>query len=208
LGLDYLLSLLERRGVRTKFLAVGSLAGLEAAKRGECDLAGIHLLDPASGEYNRPFLVRTLELIPGYGRLQGIVFRPGDKRFAGRNVPQAVAAAVGDPHCQLVNRNAGSGTRLLIDQLLAGERPSGYAFQTRNHAAVAAAVAQGRADWGVCIRPAAERAGLGFLPLAHEQYDFVTPKSRQHSAAVRMFVQVLAEVETQAALREMGMRIA
>ena len=56
IGLDYLLGELEQQGVRSKFLAVGSLAGLEAAKRGECDIAGIHLLDPESGEYNRPFL--------------------------------------------------------------------------------------------------------------------------------------------------------
>ena len=75
IGLDYLLGELQKSGVRSKFLAVGSLAGLEAAKRGECDIAGIHLLDPQSGEYNRPFLTPALELIPGYGRLQGIVYQ-------------------------------------------------------------------------------------------------------------------------------------
>jgi putative molybdopterin biosynthesis protein len=81
IGLDYLLGELHRGGVQSKFLAVGSLAGLEAAQRGECDIAGIHLLDPDTGEYNRPFVTPELELIPGYGRLQGIVFRPGDSRF-------------------------------------------------------------------------------------------------------------------------------
>src|SRR6185503_7669872 len=75
IGLDYLLGELEHVGVRAKFLAVGSLAGLEAAKRGECDIAGVHLLNPQTGEYNRPFLTPELTLIPGYGRLQGIVFR-------------------------------------------------------------------------------------------------------------------------------------
>ena len=74
IGLDYLLGEMDKIGVRSKFLAVGSLAGLEAAKRGECDIAGIHLLDPQSGDYNRPFLTPALTLIPGYGRLQGIVF--------------------------------------------------------------------------------------------------------------------------------------
>ena len=69
--------------MRSKFLAVGSLAGLEAAKRGECDIAGIHLLDPQSGEYNRPFLTPALDLIPGYGRLQGIVFRQGRRALRG-----------------------------------------------------------------------------------------------------------------------------
>src|SRR4029450_13302597 len=84
IGLDYLLGELHQQGVRSKFLAVGSLAGLDAATRGECDIAGVPLLDVTSGEYNRPFLTPALELIPGYGRLQGIVFRPGDRRFEGR----------------------------------------------------------------------------------------------------------------------------
>ena len=83
IGLDYLLGELQQAGVRSKFLAVGSLAGLEAAKRGECDIAGVHLLDPETGEYNRPFLTPALDLIPGYGRLQGIVFRKGDDAIRG-----------------------------------------------------------------------------------------------------------------------------
>ena len=120
-GLDYLLGELQRQGVRSKFLAVGSLAGLDAAKRGECDLAGIHLLDPATGEYNRPFLTPALELIPGYGRLQGIVFRQGDERFEGQHrPPRPSATALARPGCVMVNRNQGSGTRVLIDRLLGG----------------------------------------------------------------------------------------
>src|SRR5205807_4469309 len=55
-GLDYLLGQLHGRGLRSKFLAVGSTGGLEAARRGECDVAGVHLLDPATGVDNRPFL--------------------------------------------------------------------------------------------------------------------------------------------------------
>ena len=88
LGLDYLLSELQRRGVTAtvKLLTVGSSAGLAAAKRGECDLAGIHLLDPTTGEYNRPFLSEGLTLVEGYRRLQGIVFRRGDARFEGRSI--------------------------------------------------------------------------------------------------------------------------
>src|SRR5262249_29096127 len=67
-GLDYLLGRLHERGVRSKFLAVGSTGGLAAARRGECDLAGIHLLDPKTDTYNRPFLTDDLRLLPGYGR--------------------------------------------------------------------------------------------------------------------------------------------
>src|SRR6185295_5891954 len=84
IGLDLLLAEMHRRGWRTKFLAVGSTAGLEAAKQGQCDVAGIHLLDPETGIYNKSFLTPDLTLIHGYGRLQGIVYRPGDNRFEGK----------------------------------------------------------------------------------------------------------------------------
>ena len=206
IGLDYLLGQLEKDGVRSKFLAVGSLAGLEAAKRGECDLAGIHLLDPETGEYNRPFLTPALDLIPGYGRLQGIVFRPGDTRFEGRTVAAAIASALDDPSCVMVNRNQGSGTRALIDRLLAGAKPSGYAVQPRNHNAVAAAIVQHRADWGVTLDTIARTAGLGYIPVQHEQYDFVVPKARAERAAVRAFRDALAQPAIREALVRLGMK--
>jgi putative molybdopterin biosynthesis protein len=192
-GLDYLLAELCRRGWTNKVLAVGSTAGLESAKRGECDLAGVHLLDPETDTYNRGFLTETIELLPGYRRLQGIVFRHEDARFAGRDLAAAVAAALADRECVLVNRNRGSGTRLLIDRLLGDARPAGYLNEARSHNAVAAAIAQGRADWGVAIEPVTRAAGLGFLPLRHEQYDFVVPRARRDRAPVRAFAELLAE---------------
>jgi putative molybdopterin biosynthesis protein len=207
IGLDYLLGELETVGVRAKFLAVGSLAGLEAAKRGECDIAGIHLLDPHTGEYNRPFLTPDLTLIPGYGRLQGIVFRNGDARFEARTADEAIAAAIADPSCVMVNRNQGSGTRGLIDRLLGGKKPHGYAVQPRNHNAVAAAVVQHRADWGVTLDTIARRAGLGFIPVQHEQYDFVSPRARAERPGVRALNEQLANATTRDALVRLGMRI-
>jgi len=206
IGLDYLLGELQKTGIRSKFLAVGSLAGLEAAKRGECDLAGIHLLDPQSSEYNRPFLTPSLELIPGYGRLQGIVFRQGDARFEGRTAADAIAAAIGDESCVMVNRNPGSGTRALIDRLLTGAKPAGYAVQPRNHNAVAAAVVQHRADWGVTLDTIARHAGLGFIPVQHEHYDFVVPKARANRPGVKAFVARLADPSTREALVRLGMK--
>ena len=178
IGLDYLLGELQSEAIRSKFIAVGSTGGLDAAKRGECDISGIHLLDPQTNEYNQPFLTRDLELIPGYGRLQGIVFRSGDSRFEGRSLEEAVAGALSDPGCLMVNRNQGSGTRVLIDRMLGGKRPPGYAVQPRNHNAVAAAVLQGRADWGMTLDTIARNAGLGFLPVQAEQFDFIVPRSR------------------------------
>jgi putative molybdopterin biosynthesis protein len=205
IGLDYLLGQLQKQGVRSKFIAVGSLAGLEAARRGECDIAGVHLLDPKSGEYNVPFLTPALDLIPGYGRLQGIVFRKGDTRFEGRMAREAIAVAKADASCVMVNRNQGSGTRALIDRLLEGAKPAGYAVQPRNHNAVAAAVVQERADWGVTLDTIARTAGLGFIPVQHEQYDFVTPMARAGRAAVKAFRALLGTPAARDALTRLGM---
>jgi putative molybdopterin biosynthesis protein len=167
-------------------------------------VAGIHLLDPQSGVYNRPFLTPELQLLRGYQRLQGIVFRPGDARFDGLSAEEGVRRALADPHCVLVNRNRGSGTRILIDQLLGGARPPGYLAEARSHNAVVAAVAQCRADWGVAIATVASDAGLGFLPLQEEQYDFVIPASRWDRPAVQALRELLADPSIRSALAEKG----
>ncbi len=206
-GLDFLLGRLQDQGFHTKSLAVGSTAGLEAAKCGECDLAGMHLLDPDSGQYNRPFLTPQVELIEGYGRLQGVVYRPGDSRFEGRNPRDAIRAAAAEPDCMMVNRNAGSGTRILIDRLLAGAQPPGYAVQAKSHNAVAAAVVQGRADWGVAVRWVAEHNELGFLPLEHEQYDFAVPRSRLDRPAVAALRRLLEDAGVREELVRMGFHL-
>lgn len=205
-ALDYLLGELQRQGVRSKFLAVGSTAGLDAAKRGECDIAGVHLLDAATNQYNRPFLTPQLQLIPGYGRLQGIVFRPGDKRFEGKPAHDAIAGVIDDPACVMVNRNQGSGTRALIDRLLGGARPPGYAVQPRNHNAVAAAIVQGRADWGMTLDTIARSSGLEFLPVQAEQYDFIVPRSRADRPGVVAFRTLLQQASTREALARLGMK--
>jgi putative molybdopterin biosynthesis protein len=204
-GLDRLVGQLETEGFRVKSLAVGSMGGLAAAKRGECDVAGIHLMDPDTGEYNTPYVTETLTLTKGYGRLQGIVFRPDDARFAScASAADAVAAAAPDRGVLMVNRNAGSGTRIVIDRLLAGARPAGYAHATKSHNAVAVAVAQERADWGVAIETVARQYGLGFLALQPERYDFVLPKSRATRPAARRFVELLHDNDVRADLAALG----
>ncbi len=205
-GLDFLLGELQRRGVSTKFLSVGSTGGLAAAKRGECDLAGMHLLDPETGIYNRPLLSSNVELLPGYQRLQGIVFRRDDTRFHGENWEAVSSTVLADSHCRMVNRNAGSGTRILIDRLLGGQHPPGYAVQSKSHNAVATAVAQGRADWGVAIDTVARQYSLGFLPLQAEHYDFAIPKARWDRPAVRQFRELLQSAEIRAELELKGFR--
>ncbi len=107
----------------------------------------------------------------------------------------------------MVNGNQGSGTRILIDRLLAGVQPPGYPVQARSHNAVAAAVAQGRADWGVAIANVAQRGGLSFLPLEDELYDFVVPTSRRDRPAVRAFRELLADPAIRSQLAVMGFRM-
>ncbi|WP_349368038.1 molybdopterin biosynthesis protein [Salinarimonas sp.] len=201
-GLDAVIARLP--GLTARVIAVGSLGGLAAAKRGECDLAPIHLLDPKSGTYNTPFLAPGLTLVPGWRRMQGVVFRRGDARFEGRDARAAIAAAKADPSCLMVGRNQGAGTRILLDGLLAGARPDGYWNQPRSHNAVAAAVAQGRADWGLAIAPVAEAYGLGFLPLSEEQYDFALVETRRDRPGVAAFLAALAAPETMRALAALG----
>ncbi|MCZ6464643.1 MAG: molybdopterin-binding protein, partial [Proteobacteria bacterium] len=182
-GLDVIASALARQGLSVKLLAVGSQGGLAAARRGECDLAPIHLLDPETDRYNEPFLDAGLRLLPGYRRMQGVVTRADETRDT--------EALLADPSLCMVNRNRGAGTRVLIDELLGERRPPGFAYEPRSHYAVAAAVAQKRADWGVTIETVAQQSGLRFRPLRAEHYDFAVPESRWHRPGVAAFRRLL-----------------
>jgi putative molybdopterin biosynthesis protein len=204
-ALDVVVARLAEQGLRVRTIAVGSLGGVAAARRGECDLAPVHLVDPSTGAYNRHLTGAGLSLVRGWQRMQGLVHRSGDARFAGRSAEQALRTALDDRRCLMVNRNAGAGTRALIDKLLDGARPPGYANQPRSHNAVAAAVAQGRADWGVAIEPVARLYGLGFIPIAPEDYDFLLVESRRQRAAVRAFLAALGDKDTRERVRALGM---
>jgi putative molybdopterin biosynthesis protein len=204
-ALDLVVGALSERGFSTRVLAVGSQGGVAAAIRGQCDLAPVHLIDPATAKYNVHLATGGLTLVPGWRRMQGILFRSGDKRFEGRKVEDAIKAALADDKALMVNRNAGAGTRVLIDKLLGGARPPGYANQPKSHNAVAAAVAQGRADWGVAIEPVAKLYGLGFLPVAPEHYDFLLVETRRARPAVQAFLTALRDQTTRERIRALGM---
>ena len=193
IGLDAVMGRLFEQGLQARILATGSQGGLAALKRRECDIAPIHLLDPATDIFNTPFLADGMRLIPGWRRLQGIVYRQGDPRFEGRDPSDALAVALADGDAIMVNRNQGAGTRVLIDRWLAGARPQGYWNQPNSHNAVAASIAQGRADWGLAIKPVAEALGLGFLPVADEHYDFAVWNDPRNGAAIAAFTTALAE---------------
>ncbi len=136
--------------------------------------------------------------------MQGVIFRKGNRRFEGQSVENAIDAALADANCHMVNRNQGAGTRILIDRLLGAARPSGYRNQPKSHNAAAAALAQGRADWGVAIEPVARAHILGFLPLSEERYDFAIPNARLGTKAVQIFVEALATGEIRGRLRQAG----
>lgn len=219
IGVDYLLGSLQRRGYTAKSMVVGSTAGLAAVAARQADLAGIHLLDPATGQYNQPLLPDGVELIRGYRRRQGVIYRQRDERFVGANAEEIIQRAARDESIMMVNRNAGSGTRILLDQFLAGAflagaflagaRPRGYGMQSRSHNAVAQAIRQGRADWGVAIENVARdnvEIGdeLAFEPLADEHFDFAVSASKLDTAGVRAFRQLLQEQTTIDQLMKMG----
>ena len=206
-ALDVVLGHLAARGLSARSLAIGSQGGVAAAERGECDLAPVHLLDSASGTYNRHLVGPGVSLVPGWRRMQGFVCRRDDARFAGRTAHEALKSALADPSCLMVNRNAGAGTRILIDRLLGGARPAGYANQPKSHNAVAAAVAQGRADWGIAIEPVAKLYGLAFLAVAPEHYDFLLVEARRARPAVRAFLAALRDPTVRAGIAAAGMQL-
>jgi putative molybdopterin biosynthesis protein len=205
IALDVVLGALAERGFAARTIAIGSMGGVAAAERGECDLAPVHLVDPASGRYNAHLLRPGLALVKGWQRMQGFVHRRDDPRFAGCSAADAIKAALASPGCLMVNRNAGAGTRVLIDRLLGGARPAGYSNQPRSHNAVAAAVAQHRADWGIAIESVAQLYDLAFLPIAPEDYDFLLVESRRERAAVAAFLAALRDETVREKIRALGM---
>jgi putative molybdopterin biosynthesis protein len=204
-ALDVIVGALADRGFSARTLAIGSQGGVGAANRGECDIAPVHLVDPASGEYNKHLVTPGLSLVQGWRRMQGILFRPGDKRFEGRSAHEALKIVLADASALMVSRNLGAGTRVLIDKLLDGARPAGYANQPKSHNAVAAAIAQGRADWGLAIEPVAKLYALGFLPVSPEHYDFLVVEKRRERPAVQAFLTALRDEKTRARIRALGM---
>jgi len=205
-ALDVVIRRLAEHGFAARTIAVGSLGGVAAIERGECDVAPVHLLDAASGRYNSHLIGAGISLYPGWQRMQGFVFRAGDARFFGKTARDALHAALTDPSCLMVNRNAGAGTRVLIDQLLEGRRPPGYANQSKSHNAVAAAIAQGRADWGIAIANVAKLYGLAFLPITPEHYDFLVLDRRRSRPAVQAFLAAIAEPGVHERIAALGMK--
>jgi putative molybdopterin biosynthesis protein len=199
LTLDLLAQFLAARGegLRLASANVGSLGGLIALRRGEAHLAGAHLLDPDTGQYNTSYVRRYLAeqdvvLVTLVGREQGWILPPGN--------PKGVLtwADISRPDVRIVNRQRGAGTRVLLDYELErlGLKPEavrGYGREEYTHLAVAAAVASGTADAGLGIRAAARALELLFVPLAQERYDLVIPRKHYESELLRPLLNLLKD---------------
>lgn len=205
--LDDLLRPLEP-GSRLTSSHVGSLGGLMALAKNQCHLATSHLLDEGSGRYNDAFVARLLpgervHIVNLVGREQGLMVQPGNPRGI------ADLSDLIRPGVTFINRQRGSGTRVLLDYELRqrGINPAaiaGYQREQYTHLAVAATVAGGAADAGLGVRSAARALGLDFIPLAAEQYELVIPaRHRQHPLVLRL-LQIISGEAFAARVRELG----
>ncbi len=202
-GLDIVLAAMPA-SMNVKVITTGSLGGLHALEDGACDIAPVHLLDPASHEWNAP--PDGARKLDGYQRRQGPAYRTEhEAHFAGEDVNSGLKDVVRQADLRFANRNPASGTRVIVNALVDGlAKPPGWSSAYRSHTAVAAAIAQHRADYGICLEQAAHGAGLGWRPWREEHYDFLVRIDAWEKPAVRAFREVLAKPEVRTALKQAG----
>jgi molybdate-binding protein/DNA-binding transcriptional regulator YhcF (GntR family) len=201
LALNILLDLLRQKveGLKTEVTHAGSLGGLIALQEERADLAGTHLLDEETGEYNYPYIKRILPgreiaIVNLSFRIQGLMFAAGNPRkIKGMEDLRR-------PDIVFVNRQKGSGTRVLLDlQLKRQGIPSseikGYEQEFNTHLAVASHIAHGDADVGLGIEAAAKSCGLDFLPMFRERYDLVIPIANYRSQRLAPVLEIIASDE-------------
>jgi molybdate-binding protein/DNA-binding transcriptional regulator YhcF (GntR family) len=210
LALNLLVDLLRQHsdGIKIEVSAAGSLGGLIALQEERAHLAGIHLLDEETGEYNYPYIKRIL---PGREiavvnlayRIQGLMLSAGNpKNIEG-------LADLQRPEVIFINRQSGSGTRVLLDLqlrqngMLASEI-RGYERELDTHLAVASSIARGEADVGLGIEAAARSCGLDFLPLFREKYDLVIPKGNYESELLAPLLELIVSEDFKKIVDQVG----
>ncbi|HPH95187.1 MAG TPA: molybdopterin biosynthesis protein [Anaerolineaceae bacterium] len=197
LTLDLLAQYLMSRGLRLSSSHAGSLGGLIALSRGEAHLAGSHLMDLESGEYNLTYIRKYLpdvrvKVMGWVERQQGLMVAKGNPKMI------RALADLARKDVRLVNRQRGAGTRVLLDFHLgkmgiSPEQVQGYGQEEFTHMAVAAAVKSGRADTGLGIAGAAQALDLDFIPLYRERYDLIVPESVYESTLFRPVIELATE---------------
>jgi molybdate-binding protein/DNA-binding transcriptional regulator YhcF (GntR family) len=210
LALNLLVSQLKQREPRTsvEVTYAGSLGSLMALQEARADLAGIHLLDGETGEYNYPYVKHVLPnqevaIVHLAYRVQGLMFAAGNpKKIKGLE-------DLSRPNVRMLNRQKGSGTRVLLDfqlqQLgIAPANVQGYETEVDTHLAVAEAVARGQADVGLGIEAAAGACGADFLPLFRERYDLVIPMENYRSKRLSRLLEIVVSEEFRRVVAETG----
>jgi len=197
LTLDLISQFLAEHDRRLASANVGSQGGLIALRRGEAHLAGSHLLNPETGEYNISYIRQYMPDIPVkvvalVGRDQGLMIKRGN--------PMGVKSLedLSRSEIRFVNRQRGAGTRVLLDyhlnlMTIKPEHIVGYSQEEYTHLGVAAAIASGRADCGLGIAAAAQALDLDFIPLFQERYDLVIPKQFAESDLLAPVFQLLVD---------------
>jgi len=187
---------------------VGSLGGILAIKNGICHMAGLHLLDPETGEYNFPYLrhylkgiaVRVIHLVY---REQGLIVQRGNPKGM-KGLEDLLRKDI-----TFINRQKGSGTRILLDHtlktlLLEPSQIQGYEKEEYTHMAVASTVASGIADAGLGILPAARAMDLDFIPIAKERYDLVIPSIHFEDEKIQRVIETIRSNEFKKMVSQMG----
>jgi molybdate-binding protein/DNA-binding transcriptional regulator YhcF (GntR family) len=186
----------------------GSLGGLLAIQAGKADLAGVHLLDEESGQYNYPYIKHILPGIPVVvvhlaDRLQGFMVRKGNPKNI--QAPEDLKR----PDITMVNRQKGSGTRVWLDYKLRemGITPNdikGYAQELDTHLAVALCISKGEADVGLGIQAAARTCNLDFIPATKEKFDLVIPREKYETPLFTSLAEIIKGEEFKKVVQQMG----
>ncbi len=205
LTLDLMAQFLAKQQRRLTSANAGSLGGLVALRREEAHLAGSHLLDPETGEYNLSYLRQYLpnisvKVIALVTREQGLIVKNGNPKGI-RDLRDMTREDI-----SIVNRQRGAGTRVLLDYQLdklgiANDQVKGYSQEEYTHLMVAAAVASGRADCGMGIAAAADALNMEFIPLFEERYDLIVPEQHYESSLLAPLWELLDNLEFRKAVK-------
>lgn len=210
LALNLLISRLkyQKPEIVVEVTNAGSLGGLLALQEGKADLAGIHLLDEETGEYNYPCVRHVLQDIPV--AVVHLAYRTLGLMFARGNPKQIKGLAdLKRPDITFINRQKGSGTRVSLDYWLrqmgiAPHEVNGYEREVDTHLAAAVSVAWGEADAGLGIEAAAHSCDIDFLPVTKERFDLVIPEQVYHSRRLAPLLAIIQSEEFKKVVAEMG----